>query len=92
MTKIGHNSTAEKLRQYIAQLEQLEIEKNQISEHIKDVYTVAKSMGFDTKTMRQVLKLRKLDSSKREEQEHLLDTYLHALGMLPLFEGKDKND
>jgi len=89
--KIGHNIAAEKLRQYIAQVEQLEIEKATIAEHIKDVFTVAKSEGFDTKIMRQVLKLRKLDASKREEQEHLIDTYLHALGMLPLFEGV-KND
>jgi len=76
----------EKLRQYIAQLEQLEIEKNQIGEHIKDVYTVAKSTGFDSKIIRQVLKIRKLDASKRQEQEELLDTYLHALGMVPDFE------
>ena len=76
----------EKLRQYIAQLEQLEIEKNQVSEHIKDVYTVAKSTGFDSKIIRQVLKIRKLDASKRQEQEELLDVYLHALGMVPDFE------
>ena len=76
----------EKLRQYIAQLEQLEIEKNQVAEHIKDVYTVAKSTGFDSKIIRQVLKIRKLDASKRQEQEELLDTYLHALGMIPDFE------
>ena len=76
----------EKLRQYIAQLEQLEIEKSQIGEHIKDVYTVAKSTGFDSKIIRQVLKIRKLDASKRQEQEELLDTYLHALGMIPDFE------
>lgn len=76
----------EKLRQYIAQLEQLEREKSQIAEHIKDVYTVAKSTGFDTKTIRQVLKIRKLDNAKRQEQEELLETYLHALGMLPEFE------
>ena len=76
----------EKLRQYIAQLEQLEIEKNQIGDHIKDVYTVAKSTGFDSKIIRQVLKIRKLDASKRQEQEELLDVYLHALGMVPDFE------
>ena len=76
----------EKLRQYIAQLEQLEIEKGQISDHIKDVYTVAKSTGFDVKTIRQVLKIRKLDAAKRQEQEELLDTYLHALGMVQDFE------
>jgi len=86
----GHNSrggfAGEKLRQFVAQLEQLEIEKNQVSEHIKDVYVVAKSTGFDTKIIRNVLKIRKMDHSKRQEQEALLDTYLHALGMVPDFE------
>lgn len=88
----GHNSNGgfagEKLRQYIAQLESLEIEKSKIGEHIKDVYTVAKSTGFDTKIIRAVLKIRKLDASKRQEQEELLDIYLHALGMAPDFEEK----
>lgn len=89
---VGDNSNkggfaGEKLRQYVAQLEQLEREKAQIADHIADVYVVAKSTGFDTKIIRQIMKLRKLDPSKREEQESLLETYMHALGMLPLFEG-----
>jgi uncharacterized protein (UPF0335 family) len=49
-------------------------------------FAVAKSTGFDSKIIRQVLKIRKLDASKRQEQEELLDTYLHALGMIPDFE------
>ena len=76
----------EKLRQYIFQIEQLEKEKTAIAEHLRDVFSEAKVQGFDTKTMRQVLKIRKLDVNKRQEQEMLLDTYLHALGMLPDFE------
>lgn len=76
----------EKLRQYIAQIEQLEREKAALGEHIRDVFTVAKSNGFDTKIMRQVLKLKKLDASKRQEQDQLLDTYMHALGLVPDFE------
>ncbi len=88
---VGDNSrkggfAGEKLRQYVAQLEQLEIEKAQLQEHISDVYVVAKSTGFDVKIIRQILKLRKMDASKREEQESLLDLYMQNLGMLPLFE------
>lgn len=88
----GHNFASEKLRQYIQQIEQLEREKKTTAEHIKDVFTVAKSNGFDVKTMRQVLKLRKLDEAKRQEAEALLDTYLHALGMLPQFEMFEKGE
>lgn len=87
---IGHNSASgEKLRQYITQIEQLEREKAATGEHIKDVFTVAKSNGFDTKIMRIVLKLRKLDTSKRQEMDAMTETYLHALGMLPDFEEKE---
>jgi uncharacterized protein (UPF0335 family) len=87
--KIGSNFATEKLRQYVAQLEQLDLEKNQLSEHIADIYTVAKSNGLDTKIIRQILKIRKLAASQRQEQEELLDLYMHALGMLPLFEHTD---
>ncbi|MDH3475123.1 MAG: DUF2312 domain-containing protein, partial [Rhodospirillales bacterium] len=37
--------------------------------------------GFDTKIMRQVIKLRKMEQNDRQEQEHLLDLYKRALGL-----------
>ena len=37
--------------------------------------------AFDTKIMRQVIKLRKMEQADREEQESLIDTYMAALGM-----------
>ena len=37
-------------------------------------------MGFDTKVLRQVIRIRKLDRQEREEQEQVRDLYLHALG------------
>ncbi|MGY9015964.1 MAG: DUF2312 domain-containing protein [Rhodospirillales bacterium] len=46
----------------------------------REVYSEAKSSGFDTKIMRKVVALRKLDQGERQEQEALLDTYLRALG------------
>ena len=47
---------------------------------MKEVYAEAKSMGFDTKIMRQVVRLRKMDQQDRSEQEAVLDLYLHAVG------------
>ncbi|HET9230448.1 MAG TPA: GapR family DNA-binding domain-containing protein, partial [Vitreimonas sp.] len=43
-------------------------------------YAEAKAMGFDTKVLRQVIRLRKQDRQEREEQEQVRDLYLHALG------------
>lgn len=70
------------LLQFIERIERLEEEKANISADIKDVYAQAKSQGFDTKTVRQIVKLRKMSQEERDEQEALLDIYKAALGML----------
>ena len=74
---------AGQLRSFVERIERLEEQKKAISDDIKDVFGEAKATGFDTKVMRQVLKLRKQDSAERQEQEALLDLYMHALGMAP---------
>ena len=73
-------ATKEKLRQTIDRIERLEEEKKEIAEQVKEVYAEAKAFGFDTKALRQVIKIRKIDRTEREEQEMVLDTYLAALG------------
>jgi uncharacterized protein (UPF0335 family) len=71
---------AGQLRSIIERIERLEEEKKAIGDDIKDVYGEAKSNGFDTKVLRQVVRIRKLDQAERQEQEALLDLYLGALG------------
>ena len=73
--------SADRLRQYIERIERLEEERAGISDDIKDVYSEAKSAGFETKVMRQVVKLRKMDDQKRQEQEELLELYKAAIGL-----------
>ncbi len=73
-------ASREKLRQTVAKIERLEEEKKEVAEQIKEIYAEAKSFGFDTKALRQVVRLRKIDKSDREEQEMMLETYLLALG------------
>lgn len=70
----------EKLKQVVTKIEKLEEEKKEVSGQITDVYAEAKSMGYDTKALRSVIKLRKQDRQEREEQGAILDTYLLALG------------
>ncbi|MFN7055400.1 DUF2312 domain-containing protein [Hyphomonas sp.] len=79
LTKIDE-TTREKLRQTVAKIERLEEEKKEIAEQIKEVYAEAKAIGFDTKALRQVIRLRKIDKAERAEQEMVLETYLIALG------------
>lgn len=73
-------TTREKLRQTIAKIERLEEEKREVAEQIKEVYGEAKAIGFDTKAIRQVIRLRKIERAEREEMEMILETYLIALG------------
>jgi uncharacterized protein (UPF0335 family) len=73
-------ASQEKLRQSIDRIERLEDEKAEIAGQIKEVYAEAKALGFDTKAMRQVVKLRRIDKQQRAEAEMILDLYLQALG------------
>lgn len=79
ITKIDE-TTREKLRQTIAKIERLEEEKTEVAGQIKEVYGEAKAIGFDTKALRQVIRLRKIDKAERDEADMILETYLIALG------------
>lgn len=72
---------AEALRQFIERIERLEEEKKALAADIKDVYSQAKSQGFDSKIIRKIVSLRKMEEQEREETEQLLDLYKAALGM-----------
>ncbi len=72
----------EKLRQTVARIERLEEEKKEVAEQIKDVYGEAKAMGYDTKALRAVVRIKKQDKQDRQEQEAMLELYLDAIGEL----------
>lgn len=78
MTEIARD----KLRTTVERIERLEEEKKEIAEQVKEVYGEAKALGYDTKALRAVVKLRKQDRTERQEQEAILEVYLDALGEL----------
>jgi uncharacterized protein (UPF0335 family) len=82
MSKIGHNVAAERLMSIVERIERLEDERKNLQADIKDIYTEAKSGGFDTKVLRMVIANRKKDQAEWEEQQALLETYMRALGQL----------
>ncbi|MEL6113360.1 MAG: DUF2312 domain-containing protein [Pseudomonadota bacterium] len=71
---------ADRLRSFIERVENLEEEKTNIMNDIKEVFAEAKGEGYDVKILRQIIRLRKMDRAERQEQEALLDLYLSALG------------
>ncbi len=72
----------DRLRSFIERLETLEEEKKAVADQIREVMAEAKGEGFDTKVIRQVLRLRKMQAHDREEQETLLELYKAAIGLL----------
>lgn len=75
------DSADDRLRLLIERVERLEEEKKGISDDIKDVYAEAKATGYDSKIMKQIVRLRKLKPDDRREMELLLETYKNALGI-----------
>ena len=71
----------DQLRAFIERIERMEEEKQAIADDIKEIYAEAKGNGFDTKVLRQIVRIRKQDASERMEQEALLELYMAALGM-----------
>ncbi|AOX21541.1 DUF2312 domain-containing protein [Kozakia baliensis] len=71
----------DRLRSIIERVERLEEERRAIAGDIKDIFSEAKSAGFDVRTIKAILKLRKLEPAQVEEAETLLDIYKRALGM-----------
>jgi uncharacterized protein (UPF0335 family) len=79
---VNSDSVAQdQLRAFIERIERMEEEKRAISDDIKEIYAEAKGNGFDTKVLRQIIRIRKQDHAERMEQEALLELYMAALGM-----------
>ncbi len=77
----GSSVAADQLRLFIERIERLEEEKKGMADDIRDVYSEAKGQGYDSKTMRAIVRLRKMEKDARDEAEALLETYKAALGL-----------
>ena len=78
---MSDNVAADQLRLFIERIERLEEEKKGIADDVKDVYAEAKANGYDTKTMRSIVRLRRMEKHARDEMDALLETYRTALGL-----------
>jgi uncharacterized protein (UPF0335 family) len=86
---IGHNSgtsevepiAQDRLRSLVERVEALADERDAISSDIRDIFTEAKSAGFDVKTLRALIRVRRMDAADVEEQEMMLQLYKRTMGM-----------
>ena len=69
----------DQLRALVERIERVEEEIKELTEAKKEIYTEAKSNGFDVKVLREVIRLRKQDQKERDEHETLLDLYMQAI-------------
>lgn len=75
-------SNNNQIKALVERIERLEEEKAAIAADIKDVFSEAKSNGYDVKILKKLLSLRKQDAQKRAEEQAVLAVYMDALGML----------
>lgn len=72
----------ERLVYHVQELERLQELKQQAADDLKAGFDAAKADGYDTATLRVVLKLRKMTPDQRRERRALEAIYMANLGML----------
>ena len=71
----------EQLLAIVERIERLEKETAEIAADIKEIYTEARSAGFDPKYIKQCIKLRAKDPDELAEEDEVLKMYRDALGI-----------
>ena len=72
---------ADQLKQIVSKIETVEQERLESADLLKDTYNEAKSLGFDVKIIKHVIKLRKKDKDALAEEDSLIDLYRGALNI-----------
>ncbi len=75
------NIAGTRLLSIIERIERLDEVSGDINARRRDIFSEAKSAGFDVKVLRQLIRIRKAEPAEVEEQETLLDVYRNAIGM-----------
>jgi len=76
--------TGQRLKLFIERAERLDEEIKGLNSDKSDLFQEMKSDGFDTKTIKRIIKLRKMEPHARQEAEALMQTYMNAIGMTPI--------
>lgn len=72
--------SGDRVKSFIERVEKLLEERYAIQSDIRDVFSEAKGVGYDVKTLRKLIQIRAMDAAERDEANTLLDTYAHAIG------------
>lgn len=75
--------SADRLRLFVERIERLLEERSGIGQDIRDVYSEAKSEGYDAATLRRLIARRRMEPHQRFEADQQLATYEEALNCAP---------
>ena len=75
----AEESGAKELRQMVEEYESLDAQVADMRRDQKDIMTVAKSKGWDTKALRRLLAERKRDAGELEEERQIVEQYRNLL-------------
>ena len=75
----AEESAASQLRDLVSEYESLDAQVSDRRRDQKDLMTVAKSKGWDTKALRRLLAERKRDVADLEEERQLVEQYRNLL-------------
>lgn len=81
MTNPTAGLDSQQLLSFVQRIEKLNEDKAAIEAGLKEVLDEAKSVGFDKKYVKEIVKLRKLDSDELDEQDELMAMYRRAAGL-----------
>jgi len=71
----------QQLLSIIERVEKMHEEAAAIAADVKEIFTEAKSAGYDPKYLRQMIRLRKMDADELDEVDELTKMYRKALGL-----------
>lgn len=78
---VGGNAGA-RLKSFLERIMRLEEEKKELAQDVKEIYSEAKGVGFDTKVLRKVVKRAQLEREKVREEDELIELYENAIANL----------
>jgi uncharacterized protein (UPF0335 family) len=79
---VGGMVNRDALRGYVGRVENLHEQRDALNADIRQVYAEAKDAGFDTTTLREIVREMRMDGEARTARYAMLDQYRAALGML----------
>jgi uncharacterized protein (UPF0335 family) len=71
----------EELLSFIQRIERIEEEEAALKADKKEIYSEAKSAGYDPKYVKLMIKLRKMDQDEIDETDELTKMYKKAIGL-----------